>query len=181
MVTRRDETVLEFLYKFKAANTKTIATLFYPSLRVTQKRMMALSKHNLVVREKLIYNNEYVYYLKKTSQLRHNVFLSTFYCKLKQISTIHYFYVEPEISNIRPDALIAFTLNGGNQIQIAFLEIELSNKGINIAKFERLYTSGDYKKHFPKFPKLIIITNKKIPKTDLDITIVDLDMKDIKL
>jgi hypothetical protein len=183
MVTKRDEKVLEFISKFKAANSKTISTMFYPSLRVAQNRLVSLTKYNLLSREKIIYNNEYVYYIKKTSQLRHNIILSTFYCKLYQIATIHYFIVEPTIENIRPDALIAYTLKEDQSelIKLGFVEIEISNKGFNMARYERLFSSGDYKKRFPIFPKLIIVTNKKIPQTDIDCVIIDLDMKDMKL
>jgi hypothetical protein len=171
--------VITFLEKHKAAKTSALAELFYPSLRVAQRRLETLTKHQAINREQPLYTREFVYYLKKSSQLRHHMILSEFYCKLSEVAEIHNFIVEPSLSNIRPDALTAFTYQG--KAHIAFVEVEISNKGFDMAKYERFYASEDYKSYFPVFPRLIIVTDKGIPKTNLDIQIVLTDLTNFQL
>jgi hypothetical protein len=179
MVTRTDDLALNFLAEFKCARTRTLAKLFYPSLRDAQYRLANLNKHKFVQRDALFYNKEYVYFLKKSSQLRHQMILSDFYCELKSQAIINKFKVEPTISNIRPDALIAYTHD--NKTVVAFLEIELSNKGLDILKYENLYKSEEYKIVLPIFPKIIVVTDRKIPKTDLEIQTISTDLSNFKL
>ena len=185
MITHRDEKVLDFISQFHCARSQTISKLFYDNkLRVARNRLTILYNHQVVQREKLLYNKEYVYFMKKTSQLRHFLILSDFYASLKEIGEIHNFAIEPtNIDNIRPDAIIIFTIKETNKKQISFLEIEISNNSTNrhIGKYERLKNSGDYKRFFTVFPSVIFITDKKIPESSLDVKIIKTDLSNIKI
>jgi hypothetical protein len=181
VITKRDEKVIDFISSFHCARSQTISKLFFDNkLRQTQQRLSTLYNHKVVNRERLFYNKEFVYFTKKSSQLRHFLILSDFYATLRDIADIHNFAIEPtNIEGIRPDAITLFTIKDTNKKQLAFLEIELSNKGVNISKYERLKMSGDYKKYFTLFPLVIFVTNKKIPKTDLSVLVINTDLTDI--
>jgi hypothetical protein len=60
-----------------------------------------------------------------------------------------------------------------NRHHIAFLEVELSNKGADIKKYEKFYNSNEYKNHFNIFPELFIKTKQPISyPTNLKIVVV---------
>lgn len=180
MITKRDAQVLEFIDKFKVATTDTIAELFYPSLQVAQRRLRELSKKELK-RERYYFNTQYIYYKKKTTQLRHNITLTNFYRELSKIAKIEEFTKHDNtIKGIEPDAFIAYRCNGNNYI--AFIEVEISKKGLDLDKYKRLYLSGEYEKYFPAFPKIIVISNTRIKKDyNFDIVRIDTELKNIGL
>lgn len=178
MITKRDEAALEFIEKFRVAKTSAISSLFYPSVRVAQIRLATLCGHGVLKREHDTYGPEFIYYIKKPANLRHALLLSDFYVAFSLRVEIRNFAIEPEVLGIRPDALTAY-IEGGKP-QVAFVEIEISNKGFDIGKYERLKQSGEYRKSFPMFPRLIVVTDKKVPQSPLDIVIIPTDLSTIK-
>jgi hypothetical protein len=180
MITKRDEKCIEFVKQFKCAKTSTLAELFYPSLMVARKRLSMMNKQNVLNREKLLYL-EYVYFIKRSNQFKHHMLLADFYCQLNKVAEIHNFAVEPIFDNIRPDALVLFTIKGTNKKQLALVEIELSNKGANIGKYELMKSDGSYKNWFPLFPKIIFVTDKKVPDSSLDVKIIATDFSNINI
>ncbi|WP_427340768.1 hypothetical protein [Caloranaerobacter sp. DY30410] len=180
MITKRDREVINFIKKFKVATTSTIAELFYPSLRVAQRRLMTLVSHRELKRERYYINQEYMYYIKKPKQLRHRLLLTDFYREIHKLGfEIEYFDNEVIIDDIRPDGLLAYRYQ--NKAYIAFVEVEISNKGLNISKYKKLLKTGKYKKYFPVFPIIIAITDHKIPiQQDLVIIQVKEDLSNIK-
>lgn len=60
------------------------------------------------------------------------------------------------------------------------MEVELSNKGLDINKYKKLYLSGEYKNYFPIFPLIIVVSNKRIKfNEDFKIVRVNEDMGNI--
>jgi hypothetical protein len=103
--------------------------------------------------------------------------LTDFYGRVSKCVKVEFFKLEPIYDYIRPDALMGYSINGKKYI--AFAEIELSNKGFDIYKYEKFYNSGDYKKFFPVFPRIVAITDKKILPTNLNLIKISTDLSDI--
>ena len=179
IVTDRDKLVLEFIEQFKIATTDTIQLLFYPSLRITQRRLKLLVDNKLLKRDRDTFTSQFYYYIKKPRQLKHSLLLTDFYRELHKISKIELFKNEFIIEDIRSDGFVAYEYK--SKKEIAFIEVELSNKGLDLEKYERLYKSSKYKKYFPIFPNIIIISNKSIPKTKLKIIKIDESIQGLEL
>ncbi len=163
MITPRDKKVMDFLNTFHIARTSTIEELFYPSSRVARNRLNELYSHKEIKRERDGPGAEYVWYIKKPKQFLHSLALTDFYRDLSRKHSVTQFAKEPPILGIRPDALIKF-----DNIP-AFVEIELSHKPLDVGKYERLKQGGEYKNYFTRFPPIILISDKKPPKSALEI------------
>lgn len=180
MITKRDRTVIEWLEKFGVAKTDTIAEIFYPNIKVARRRLKAIYDANLLKREREHFTSQYYYYTKKPQQLYHKILLTDFYKDLNKKVNIKLFENEYVCEDIRADGLVAYEIN--NETYIAFVEIQISNQPLDIAKYDRLYRSGKYKLHFKtnNFPLVIAITNKNnIPKTNFKIIRINEDMSNL--
>ncbi len=159
MITKRDLEVIKFIEQFKVARTSTIQELFFPSLLVAQKRLKTITEHGFLKRDRAIINQEYFYYIKKPRQLIHSILLTDFYREIHKLGLqIEYFDNEVTLEDIRPDGLLAYRYK--DRAYISFIEVEISNKGLDIDKYKRLYATGIYKAYFPSFPMIIAITNQ---------------------
>jgi hypothetical protein len=177
MLTTRDLEVADFISEFKIARTSTIQELFYPSLRVTQRRLEALCQERELHRYRDSISSEYLYYKTRPKQLKHSLLVTDFYRELNKITKIHKFVTEVNCGSIRPDAIIGYETS---KKHIATLEIELSNKGFDVYKYEAFYSSGEYKTYFPVLPLIIAVTDKPVPSSVLKILVVKTDLSDIK-
>lgn len=180
-ISEDDKKALAFIPKFKIATTNTIAELFYPSLRYAQHRLKLLYENKELKRSRDNYSTQYMYYMKKPSQIKHCLLLTEFYLELNRIAQIVYFDTEfTFFEGIRPDAFTAVEFPNKRK-EVYFIEVELSNKP-DVEKYEQLYLSHKWKsKGFPAFPKVVFVTNK--PVTDskyFDVIKIDEDMKDLR-
>lgn len=178
IVTERDKKVLNFIEKFNVATTDTIQELFYPSIRVAQHRLKLMYDNKLLKRERDHFTSQYMYYIRKPKQLRHDLLLTDFYREMNRLTDIELFEKEFTIDNVRPDGLIAYRYKGKSYI--ACIEVQIANIALDVEKYEKLFKSGKYKKYFPVFPLVYAITNKKIPYTELKIIRVNEDMSNLK-
>jgi predicted DNA-binding transcriptional regulator len=179
MITKRDLEVIKFIEQFKVARTSTIQELFYPSLRVAQRRLKIITERGFLKRDQAIINQEYIYYVKKPKQLLHSILLTDFYREIHKLGfEIEYFDNEVAIEDIRPDGLLAYRYK--DKAYISFVEVEISNKGLDIDKYKKLYATGKYKAYFPIFPLTIVITNQSID-TEQEFKIITIreDLTDI--
>ncbi len=179
VVTERDRKVITFIDEFKVATTDTIHELFYPSLKIAQRRLRLLTENNLLKRDRDHFTAQYYYYTNKPRQLRHCLLLTDFYRELNKRVKIKLFRKEFPIEDIRPDGFVVYEVNGQNYI--ACVEIELSNIP-DIGKYERLYKGESYKKYFNGvFPLIYYVTNKDIPGTTLKIIQVNEDISNFSI
>jgi hypothetical protein len=160
MLTSRDIEIKEFLDNYKVATTTTLAHFFFPSSWACYKRLKYLSEHKQIKRMRDSIKNEYIYYIKHPKQLKHSLLVTDFYRELSKQFQVINFKVEPVLGNIRPDAVFGYIDN--NKKCIGLLEVEISNKGFNINKYEKFYISNEYKSYFPVMPRIFIVTNKNI-------------------
>ena len=160
MLTTRDLMVIDFLKQYKVATTSTIQQLFYPSQRVCQNRLKAMIESKKIKRMRNYLNKEYIYYISMPKQFKHSLYVTEFYRDFSRKYKIEMFRLEMQLDDIRPDAFIAYSDHG--KAQIAFLEVEISNKGFNYNKYEKFYSTESYKKWFPFMPTVFIVGN--LPK-----------------
>ncbi len=179
IVTDRDNKVLDFISDYKVATTKTITELFYPSERVAQRRLKLLADNNLLKRDRDNYTSQFYYYNKKPRQLRHSLLVTDFYREFTKIAKIEMFKTEFIIEDVRADAFIAYEIAGKKDI--AFLEVQIANSQLDLEKYAKLDKSGKLRKYrFPRFPLIISVTNKNIPKSYLRVVQVREDMSNLK-
>lgn len=181
IVTERDNQVILFIEKFKIATTSTISGLFYPSLRVAQHRLKLLYENKLLKRDRDPFTGQYYYYNKKPIQIRHSLLLTNFYREINKLVDVKLFENEfTHFEGIRPDGFLAVEFSNKKK-EIYFVETEISNKP-DIEKYEELYKSNQWKSVFPKFPKLIFVTDKTVGESKLfDVIKIGENLKDIKL
>lgn len=156
-MTARDSHVVDFISEFKAANTSTIQTMFFKSHRVALNRLAGLVKLGEVKRERYSVSLEYVYFIKRPAQLRHSVTVAEQVAKFCASHQVVCYKAEPAFGSIRPDAMIGYIEHG--EERIALLEVELSNKGLDIEKYKK-FEQSERKDWFPEKPHLIVITDR---------------------
>ena len=163
MITPRDFDVVEFVKEVKVASTSTVAQLFFPSIRTAEIRLNVICNANLLKRSRDNVSNEYVYYSSRPKQ---------FYRELSKIAVVHGFKIEPTYDDMRPDAVFGFQI--GEKKYLGLLEVEISNKGLDLFKYNKLFANENYKKFFPTMPIIFVVSDlKSIPGTPYRTVLVD--------
>jgi hypothetical protein len=162
MLTTRDLQIVDFLSEYKVANTSTITELFFPSRVACYKRLQILNMQRVIKRVRDSVTSEYIYYKKLPKQVKHSLLVSDFYRELHMKTEIINFKIEPIMGDIRPDAVFGYKHHG--KTFAGLLEIEISHKGFNYAKYERFYNSDTYKNFLPVMPTVFVVGyNVKFP------------------
>lgn len=178
MIKEIDYDVIEFINVYKVASTDTLTELFYNNPRTARYRLKSLADKKLVKRSRDSITNQYVYFTKKPAQLRHSLLVTDFYRELhRYTSSVVFFNKEPNINGKKPDAIFGYTINGKECIGI--LEVEISNKGFDYAK----YSDTNFCKKFPFEPKLFIVSSKgniKTKEIKLKSFVVDTELSKLK-
>lgn len=166
MLTSRDLAVVEMLDYYKIASTSTLTQIIYGSRRVCQRRMKALVDEGKVKRYRACLNSEYLYYTKMPKQFKHATLVTEFMRHFDCTHKIDKFLIEPDFITMRPDAFFSYKENG--KTYIGFLEVEISHKGFDFAKYERFASEQTYRqKDIPFMPPVFIVGNvKNIPNSD---------------
>lgn len=167
-IRRREKQVLDFIDTFKAASTSQLQKLFYSEIKdnaakvYTQIRLKAMFDNGYIKRSRSDINSEYVYYYKKTPFLHHQVTLVNVYIKLQEMKDIEILEFQPEfiIDDIRPDAKVM--VDDGEYMHLFFVEIHRREQAFDQQKYEDFYSSKAWKKHFEAFPKVLIVSDKKV-------------------
>ena len=179
VLTDRDNKIIEFIKDFKAATTSTIADMFFPSLRTAQRRLKHLSQHGYIKAHQEHITLEKIYYInKKPTQLKHSLILSSFIAEIKKADIeILKYKVQFKLANTITDCLLVLSYKSKNYIYL----IECENtKAFNLKKYEDLYYSRAYKDVLPKFPSIVVISNRAVKKSDkFDVIDVKLDFSNI--
>jgi hypothetical protein len=159
-----EQRVLDFLDTFNCATTSQLTKLFYNDVAIPQnkarRRLKILYDDKHVKRERNSINMEYVYYLRKNNQFTHSLILTEFYVRLHELAEIDKFEVEQPYGHIRPDGMCICGYKGFTHY--FFIEVHISNNKFNQDKYIAYYGSREWKQYFDLFPKIIIISDKKI-------------------
>lgn len=181
MMTTRDFNVVDFVKKFKVADTGIIKDLYYPSIRVCQRRMKDIVNkgHLNAARERC--NSSYLYFAKQLpQQLKHYYYIAKFYAELSKICEIKKFNIEVTYGNLRADGAFVYVHNGLQKVGL--LEVELSNKGFDWGKYNRFISNDNYKSFMTVKPLIFILSDAVNPKKcNFDYKIINLDFNNLVL
>lgn len=183
MITPTDQKVLDFLEVFNCATTSQLTKLFYNTVKYpynkSRQRLKILHDDKYVKRDRNDINMEYVYYLRKNNQFRHSLILTEFYIQLQELAEIDSFEIEQPYGNIRPDGMCICGYRGFTHY--FFIEAHISNNKFNQDKYISYYGSLEWEKYFDVFPKVVIISDKKVDlkPTNLKFTQIQTSCEDI--
>ena len=110
--------------------------------------------------------------------MKHSLILSSFIAEIKKADIeILKYKVQFKLANTIPDCLLVLSYKSKNYIYL----IECENtKAFNLKKYEDLYYSRAYKDVLPKFPSIVVISNRAVKKSDkFDVIDVKLDFSNI--
>lgn len=185
MVTERDDIALKLINDFGVATTSQLDRLAYNNTRVCQRRLASMTQSGIIFRSPNLYSKEYLYSSSKTvnpKQLKHKLIRTEFYLKLLEIANITNLLVEPQIGNLRPDALIVCKHKKTGKGLFFALEVEISNNRINSLKYET-FLDRHYDSVFKQgkeFFTVVYITHKTLPKVDYRTIKLSSDLDDIE-
>lgn len=172
MITERDKEVIGFITKCPCYSD-TIQELFYPSVRVANRRLELMTDYKYIRRFRERVNDKYFYYTgRKPKQLEHMDLAARTLIWIKQQGyKVLEFKREVKFDGARPDAVIGIYKNG--KYGVVVLEVERFNNSLErkISIYERILREG---KLFNTF-KILYICNKTPPKSDIDIITLGVD------
>jgi DNA-binding Lrp family transcriptional regulator len=173
LITKRDRRVCRFIEDFRIATTKQIYDLCFEnlSIRRCQQRLTELVKQKRIKRYRDYVSQDYLYYVgKKPSQVEHDLLRTKVFMELRKYD-LQEFRPEFSYGNLRADGY--FELGDDPW----FLEIQLST-GFNQEKYEMLYRRLDWRERWREFPKVLVVSNKKIriEHSDIGFYVVGCDL-----
>lgn len=162
MLSSRDNAIKEFLEDFEIANTGHIKQLFFKdvSLRACQERLKKLAQYKMLKRFREHTDQEYLYCVEVPRQKEHFYIRTQLYFECMKYYEIDQWTNRTQIGNVIPDAYIQ--LIDHEMCFGLFVEIHRSNNTFNQAKYESLYLSGLWREKFNSFPRVLIVTDKKV-------------------
>ena len=169
-MTDRDYKIIEFIKEFKIVSTTTIARLYFPSLATAERRLKKLVDHKKLLRTRDNIISEYVYYIKKPTNLKHCILIAEVYSKLatnKDIQLIKYkreYEIKFRAKTLRTDLMAVIKSN--NKLIPILIEIDLTKSYKD--KYTEYINSKYYQQKFPMIPKIISISNRT-PKSSINI------------
>ena len=166
----RDMSIISFIKEFKAVSTSTLARLYFPSQATAERRLRKLVDHKKLYRTRDNILSEYIYYIKKPTNIKHCLKVAEVYSLIKTNDSIQIIKYKREYTvKYKSKALIAdimFVIRKDNKLIPILVEVDLSKAYNN--KYTDYITTGYYKQLFPVVPKIIIISNRT-PKTSIEV------------
>lgn len=168
---RRDREIIDTLTAWGALDTTMLQDMFFPSLRMAQKRLYKLFVQKKVNRSRDIAERPYVYYIDKlTGQIDHRLGVNRARLwitkSLKNWEQFYHWEYEPNYGTIRPDALMGIKNMVMGKYRFLFIEYDRSNNVFDkIEKYnqwyaDNKYTSAWWVEYAEKFPTIFIFTER---------------------
>lgn len=172
ILTERDNQIIDFLNNYKSAYTSTICNLFFNgSLRPCNRRLKHLREHGFIKSSQEYVSSEKIHYInKKPTQLKHSCICSQFASYMKLNNNILKEKIEYKIGNVRCDLLMVT-----DEPKIFLIEVCIT-KPFDLNKYIKLKNSLEWKKVFPVFPTIIVISDKTIKKSK-ELNIIHYNLK----
>jgi hypothetical protein len=169
---RRDNAIIKQLEEWQVLDTDQIQHLYFPSLRMAQKRLQRLVELKKLHRARDYSGQAYYYYLEaKPGQACHRVGLNWVRLWLErelksweQLSTWQY---EPNHKTVRPDGFMAVKNTVTGKLRFAFIERECDTNPFKKVKlYNDLYASEGYAGAWwadkaDRFPPVIVVVESE--------------------
>lgn len=171
-MTDRDMKVINFIKEFKMASTSTIARLFFPSKATAEKRLRKLVDNRKLFRTRETILDEYVYYIKRPTNIKHCLMIAEVYSKLMTDSNIQVIKCKREYEikfrakTLRTD-LMAVIRTKDNKLIPILIEIDLTKAYKD--KYTEYITSKYYQQKFPTIPVIVVVSNRT-PKSAIEVS-----------
>jgi hypothetical protein len=192
LLTERDREIISFIDKIGYATIQNIASMYFSenkfSYDLARKRLKKIKEFEGYI--KSFQNSEtnetiYVPYNSNKKKVSiHDVMVLNYACKLKVIGcTLYNIELEPTFCNIKPDALVQYTINGYKYHQL--VEMQIRHNLIDLDRYNKQgVIDAILSKTNKTLPTLIIIQDTKINYADnnptpMDIVQMDTTMWDI--
>lgn len=169
-MTDRDYKIIEFIKEFKIVSSSTIARLYFPSLATAERRLKKLVDHKKLLRTRDNIISEYVYYIKKPTNLKHCILIAEVYSKLatnKDIQVIKYkreYEIKFRAKTLRTDLMAVIKSN--NKLIPILIEIDLTKSYKD--KYTEYINSKYYQQKFPMIPVIVVVSNRT-PKANIPV------------
>jgi len=192
MLTPRDREIISFIDNIGYATIQNIANIFFNqnkfSYDLSRKRLKKIKDMGEYIKcFQNLETNETIYVPYNSTKKKvsiHDVMVLNYICKLRLLGcNIESTDIEPMFNNIKPDALVRFTVNGYRYYQL--LEMQIRHNLIDLDRYNNQgVMDAILSKTNNTIPKLVIIQDTKINYSDnnptqLDIIQMDTSMEDI--
>ena len=166
---RRDNQILEALQTWKVMDTWILSKLYFPSLRMAQRRLQRLTEKRRINKFRPSIDSANLYYIgKRPVQIEHKLttnWIRMYLLKqLKSWESFSAFEYEIDFDYIRPDGLFISKNNVTNKLKCWFVEADLANDPFDkVPKYCKLYKSQGIKKtwwakYIDHFPHILVAT-----------------------
>lgn len=166
---RRDRQIIETIIDRGPLDIFLLSAMFFPSLKMAQKRLQRLAETGKVKRTRETLGHPYTYYSgQRSAQLEHRLGVNYIRLwieqRLKSWEQIEVWQYEINYGQLRPDALAAIRNNVTGKLRLMFLEYDRAyNKFDKVAKYERFYDTGGYcgqwwAEQAERFPPVLVVS-----------------------
>lgn len=175
IITDRDRKIINYIDKVGFATSKNLAELFFKN-GSKNYYIVALNRLNQLMNEGRInmtparisnngrpMNLYYAGNKPSNKSLKHALALADFSAELTK-NDVDILSLEREYyasKSVRADGLYKVIYN--NKKRLFLVEFDITKK-FTITKYEYLYSSGEWKDNFKKFPRIVSISDEKSPE-----------------
>ena len=132
---------------------------FFNSRKVAQRRLKRLVEDEKKLKRLRLESGKYAYYINDIKQIKHSLTVSEFYREFTKVYKVSQFKLEPAYGSIQPDAAFIYQDVLGRQ-KLGFLEVESSHNKLNVEKYEKFISSGEYRDYIKVLPIVYVVGRK---------------------
>lgn len=168
MIIDIDREMLQFLDHFRVANSRQLER-FYKDKATCLRRLKKLYDDGVLQRIRDFDTMGYLYSTRafptrgRLQQIRHYNMRTSFYFHLLDLGAeVEFVECEKQMAEITADAIMSVLYNGCRYY--IYLECETGSKRANLAKYDNVYYSHEWKTHFKREPIVVWHMDQKIIK-----------------
>lgn len=185
MIMARDMEIVRYLEQYDFATLSHIQKIFFPhqqySYNIARKRLLQIQNNNYIKVERDIATNKNIYIYKKEKMKppsTHRLLILDVLAELKYMGVdIEHFEVEKhwideKNKGVYSDAFAIFTMEGRRYHY--FIEVQLSNSGHNLEKYDKLHDTGIVQKFYADngydkefYPKRVLLISDREYQKDI--------------
>ncbi|MBP2643447.1 MAG: hypothetical protein H6Q67_1334 [Firmicutes bacterium] len=186
----RDRLIQEVLAEWGVLDIYQLAQMFFPSMKMAQKRMQRLAELKKVKKSRDSIGEPYIYYAeKKPGQIEHRLGVNWvrvwLLANLRSWEKAYSFHYEVNYGALRPDGLMGIYNTVTNKHRFVFIEYDRGfNKFDKVEKYEKWFNIDGYvgqwwTKYTERFPPILVVSEKP-PKVNSKLEFQIKAMEEIK-